>query len=353
MKRTKAGIKAPLAKQMKSRTNRPVEKQKEYEGNTELIISTGSTLLDLAISGGRIRGGGIPSGILVEIFGPSSCGKTVLLCEIAGAVQRKKGQIMFHDPEARLDKQFAKMFDLDTDDMAYETPDTIPQLFQAVRGWELEETDGLINGIFGDSLAALSTDMEMGNEEGDKMGMRRAKEFSEELRRTCRILKQRNLLMVCSNQVRMNLDAGPYGQKYISPGGESIGFYSSLRLRAGKPQKIHQKEKVAGKEVKRVIGVRTEFEVFKSSVWKPYRFAPLTILYDYGVDDIRENLQFIKDYTKNTVYSVGGKKLAVGMEDSIEMVEEDGLEKQLKEEVIDLWEEIEEKFTSERKPKKR
>ncbi len=55
----------------------------------------------------------------------------------------------------------------------------------------------------------------MDNEDGDKYGMRRAKEFSEELRKTCRILKDKNYLMVCSNQIRDNVDAGLYGQKRL------------------------------------------------------------------------------------------------------------------------------------------
>jgi hypothetical protein len=105
--------------------------------------------------------------------------------------------------------------------------------------------------------------------------------------------------MVASNQVRENQDAGKYGVKYKSTGGFAIGFYASLRLRASNPEKIKIKEKIAGKEVTRVVGVRTEFEVFKSSIWKPYRTAPVTILFDYGIDDVRENLQFIKDFTKN------------------------------------------------------
>ena len=33
-----------------------------------MIVSTGSTQLDLAIYGGRVRGGGIPGGIIIEIF---------------------------------------------------------------------------------------------------------------------------------------------------------------------------------------------------------------------------------------------------------------------------------------------
>ena len=204
-----------------------------------------------------------------------------------------------------------------------------------------------------DSLAALSTDMEMENKDGDKMGMRRAKEFSEELRRTCRILTKNNLLMVCSNQVRVNMDAGMYGQKYTTPGGEAVGFYSSLRLRMTKPEKISIKEKIAGKEVKRIIGVRTDVEVFKSSIWKPYHTASVTILFDYGIDDIRENLQFIKDFTKNTMYTVGGESLGISMESSIAKVEANNLEDKLRNEVIDLWEEIESKFETERKPKQR
>ena len=66
------------------------------------MISTGSTLLDLIISGTRVRGGGLPGGILVEIFGPSGTGKTVLLCEIGGVIQRQNGDVRYGDPEARL-----------------------------------------------------------------------------------------------------------------------------------------------------------------------------------------------------------------------------------------------------------
>ncbi len=343
--------KEPLSAQMKRTSKEPVEKKKQHDGNFDITISTGSTLLDLAISGGQVRGGGLPGGILVEIFGPSGTGKTVLLCEIAGAVQRKKGDIMFHDPEARLNKQFARMFDLDTESIAYTTPDTVTQVFKEVRAWEPKEAK--VNGIFTDSLAALSTDMEMDNDDGDKMGMRRAKEFSEELRKTCRILTKNNWLMVCSNQVRINANAGAYGQKYVTPGGEAVGFYASLRLRMMHPEKIYQTETVAGKKVKQVIGVTTEVEVFKNSTWKPYLTAPVTILFSYGIDDVRQNLQYIKDFTKNTIYTIGESKLDISLEKSIAIIEEANQEKELRDQVIDLWTEIQSKFDSNRKTKMR
>lgn len=345
-----------LVKQMKTKIKNAekekteIKKKKEYDGDTSLMASTGSTLLDLAISGGRVRGGGIPSGIVVEVFGPNSAGKTVLLCEIAGDVQRKGGQIQFQDPEARLNMQFARMFDLDTDKIEYSTPNTVSDVFANVRKWE-PKNDKVINGVFADSLAALSTDLEMDNEDGDKMGMKRAKEFSEGFRRVARVISGKNILMVCSNQIRESSDG--YGPKYKSPGGMAIGFYASLRLRAGSPEKIWKKKNIAGKEKKKVIGVETEFEVFKSSVWKPYRTASLYILFDYGIDDIRSNLQFIKDNTSNKTYMLGDRTLSNVMEDAIAIIEDEGLELGLKEEVIDLWEEIESKFETERKPKTR
>ncbi len=259
---------------------------------------------------------------------------------------------MFHDPEARLNKQFARMFGLNSDEIEYTTPDTIPEVFSTVREWVPEETpDGVIYGILADSLAALSTDMEMGKAEGDKMGMRRAKEFSEELRKTCRVITKQNILMVCSNQVRQNLDAGPYGQRYKSPGGESMGFYSSLRLRCMSGKKIKNKRKIKGKEHERVIGIKTDVEVFKSSIWKPYHTAELYILFDYGIDDIRANLQYIKTNTSNTVYQVGTEKMGNSINEVVLKVEEKGLEKELKQETISLWNEIEEQLTDKRKPR--
>ena len=328
-----------------------MKRKKKLDGNVEQMISTGSTLLDLAITGGRVKGGGIPGGILVEIFGPAGTGKTVLLCEIAGAVKRANGEVMFKDPEARLNKSFASIFDLDVDQIDYSTPNTVPEVFEPVRKWEPKNTK-IINGVFADSLAALSTDMEM--EGKDQYGMRRAKEFSEELRKTARILTQNNILMVASNQVRENLDAGMFGQKYMSPGGQAIGFYCSLRLRIIGAKKIKKKIKVAGKELYRIIGVEAMIEVFKSSVWAPYRQAPVTILFDYGIDAIRDNLQYIKTFKKLTSYELEKfGKLGASMDKAIEVVEEEGLEEELKQEVIALWETIEEKFKDERKPKKR
>jgi protein RecA len=340
-----------LSMQMKKKVSKSIEKKEEYDGDFGTVISTGSTLLDLAISGGRVRGGGLPGGILVECFGPSGSGKSVLLSEIAGNVQKQKGEIMFHDPEARLNKQFAAMFGLQIDEKNYSRPDKVTEVFETVRKWK-PENEKIINGIFTDSLAALSTAMEMENDEGDPFGGRRAKEFSEGLRKTCRIIADKNYLMVCSNQVREVIGATQYQIKTKSPGGKALEFYPSLRLEFSSPTKIKLEKQIVGKKQTRITGVETTISVFKSSIWKPFRSAKVSILFDYGIDQVADNLQFIKDNTENTVYCLGYSKLSNELNKAIKIIEEDNLENALKEEVIDLWEEIEKKFKQERKPKR-
>lgn len=337
-----------LTEQVKKRLSDPPKKRDEYEGDFTHCVSTGSTLLDLAISGGRVRGGGLPGGILVEAFGPSGSGKTVVLCQIAGAVQRQGGSIFFRDPEARLNRQFATMFDLDVEEMELDHPDTIPEVFEPIRKWEPEPEEAL-HGVFVDSLAALSTNLELDSKDGDKMGMRRAKEFSEQLRKTCRTIADKKFLIVCSNQVRSTGETSPYAEKTSAAGGYAIGFYASTRLRFGNPRKIKLTKTVNKKELERVIGVTTEVEVYKNSVWKPYRSAPLTIIFDYGIDNIRENLQYLKRIQGTSIYMLGETKLDKSLEKSIAIIEEEGMEKQLEEAVIDLWEEVESQFDSNRK----
>ena len=161
--------KEALSVQMKKKASQPVKAEKEYDGDFGTVISTGSTLLDLAISGGVVRGGGIPGGILVEAFGPNGSGKTILLCELAGDVQRKGGETQFHDAESRLNNGFAQLFGFKVNDKDYFVPDKVPEVFEAVRNWTPEKK-GTIHGVFADSLAALSTALEMDDDEGDKPG---------------------------------------------------------------------------------------------------------------------------------------------------------------------------------------
>ena len=349
-----------LTQQVEEEAKKPIERKPKYDGNIEMITSTGSTLLDLEISGERIRGGGIPSGIMVEIYSKNSVGKTVLLCEIAGNVQRNGGQVMFKDPEHRLNKQFASRFGVNPNEMDYSTPDTVPEVFAPVRNWKPENLD-IVNGIFADSLAALSTELELKKEEGDKMGMRRAKEFSQECRKVCRSLAKNNFLMVCSNQMRAT--GNSFGPSEDATGGNAIGYYSSLRIKLEMKERLtrevefdtgrkDKKDNPILNKTKKNYGTAVTAFIVKSSVAMAYGTTLIYILPQYGIDDVRANLTWYKQETKDTKYFAGGR----GLEEAIQIIERESKQSELREAVIDLWEKIFELSASkerERVPKER
>lgn len=309
-------------------------------------VSTGSTLLDLAISGGRNKEGRIPGGIIMEIFGPPGSGKTAILSEICASIQANSGQVRFLDPEARLDQEYARIYGVELSKEDYHRPDTVTEMFDDhIWPWKPKRKD-VINGIGTDSLAALSTRMEM--DDKDKMGMRRAKEFSEGLRKTSRIIRNKNWLIVCTNQLR----EGTFGE--TTPGGKGIPFYSSLRIKVKEVQKIIKEVMIGKKKVKKVLGIKTSCYISKSTIDDPYREASIYIIFGYGIDDIRGNLQYLKDMTGTTKYcELGGMEGYVSMERAVKAVERYDCQLKLKEAVMNLWHEIEEKFKIERVKKER
>lgn len=318
--------------------------------NVNNRVSTGSTLLDLAISGTRIRGGGIPGGIMVEIFGPSSSGKTALLAELGASVQSKTGIVDIIDPEARLDKEYARIYGLELPKDRYHRFDLVEEVFEFIKSWEPPNTN-VVNMIGADSIAALSTQLEM--TEGDKRGQKKAKDLHAGCRTSARIISKENKLVVFTNQ---QYD-GEYGP--TTPGGKAIGFYASLRLQIKQKGKITKDKNIqvtGGKKqvkVSKTIGIESEVTVFKSSVDDGYRSAPLYIVSKVGVDDIRANLQWMKEKTGNTVYDCLDGKTYQALDYAVAYIEQNNLEETLREAVIDIWEEIEGKFVIDRKKKVR
>jgi len=336
-----------LAKQVEEEIEKEAEeflKKKEVNWKDTPIVSTHSTLLDLAISGGRVYEGGIPCSILCEFYGPAGSGKTAILSEVGASAQELGGEIMYEDPEARLDQEYARIYNIELNKKNYFRPETVSQVFDLVTEWHKEHYNKKIKVALTDSLAALTTDLEI--DTGDKMGMRRAKEFSAGFRKSARMIS--DMLWICSNQERE-------GDKGITtPGGKAIPYYSSLRARIRQVKKIEVEKKLtSGTKVSKAIGIESECYISKSTVDDPYRKASVYIVFGYGIDDIRGNLQYLKDMKKTTSYKIGEKSF-LGMEQAIKYVEENDKAEDLRKETIETWHEIEElfQFNKERKRKR-
>jgi hypothetical protein len=187
----------------------------------------------------------------------------------------------------------------------------------------------------------------MGQE--DKMGMKRAKEFSAGLRKTARMIKKNNWLIACTNQER----GGPDGT--TTPGGKGIPYYASLRIRVAldfRGSKIYKLRTVGNKKIEQLIGIKSICEIKKSSIDNPFRTAPIHIIFGVGIDDVRGNLQWYKEMTDSKKYHCIDRDWAV-MDKAIKHIEENNLEGELRTKVIDLWDEIQEQFKPDRKRKVR
>lgn len=313
----------------------PIE-QKPIAWEEIPVISTGSTLLDLSISGGRTETGGIPACILAEIYGPAGSGKTSVLATVGGNAQTMGLGVHMQDPEERVDKEYSRIYEIELDKSNYSRPRTVEEVFDFLG----KNKPGV---LLTDSLAALTTELEQ--ETGDKMGMRRAKLFSAGLRVNAGVVSQ--MLWLCSNQERQG-DKG-----FFVPGGKAIEYYSSLRVRIYQKRIIEiEKTNAYGVKLKKAIGIQSECLVKKSTVDDPYRLCPIYIIFGYGIDDVRGNLQYLKDMQNLTGYPTPDGKKFRGIEQAIEYVEKNGLQEKLKKETISMWREIDEMFKTYKRSRK-
>ena len=78
-------------------------------------VSTGSTVLDLAIS--NRPNGGFPVSKIVEITGLEQSGKSLLASHIIANTQKKDGVAVYIDTESSLNSQFLQAIGVDVEKM--------------------------------------------------------------------------------------------------------------------------------------------------------------------------------------------------------------------------------------------
>ena len=301
------------------------------------VVSTNSTLLDLAISGGAVTGGGIPGGILVEVFGPPGCGKTALLAEVCGNAIKAGGEVLFADPEGRLNQEYAKIYGLHIKKENYFQPDTIEEVLAKIMAWGEKERPSDVMDVFAvDSIAALSTVPEM--EGKDKRGQTRAKMFSEMFRRTARIFSNKNKLLLFSNQERQGDMGWP-----VTPGGKAIGYYCSVRIKMIQKQKMEKSVTIDGILHKEVIGIYSNCEIKKNSVDSPYREAPVTIFFGSGIQNIYDCVEYLKNISKSNSIKIDEKEYKRSG-DAVRYILQNNKQEEIVKQATNRWYKVREKF---------
>ena len=260
-------------------------------------IGTGSSLLDLAIS--NRPHGGLPVGKMVEFNGLEGTGKSLVSAHICAETQRKGGVAVVIDTENAAAPEFWKSLGVNLSKLLYVQCETVEDIFEKMEQMiaivRKSNKDRILTLII-DSVAAASTKAELESEHG-KDGFATGKSIiiSKAMRKITNMIGKQKVLTVFTNQLRQNLNAMAFGDKYVVSGGKALAYHCSVRVRLNNTGKLKNGEEIIGNECKAVV--------IKNRMGPPQRQANFEIYFDSGIADYSSWIKILKD---NSIIKQGG-----------------------------------------------
>ena len=271
----------------------------EQENPAEISdwISTGSSILDLAIS--NRPHGGLPVGKMVEFNGLEGTGKSLVSAHVVADTQKKGGIAVVIDTENAAAPEFWKSLGVDLSKLLYVQCETVEDIFEKMEqmiGIVRKSNKDRILTIIVDSVAAASTKAELESDHG-KDGFATGKSIiiSKAMRKITTMIGRQKVLTVFTNQLRQNLNAMAFGDKYVVSGGKALAYHCSVRVRLNNTGKLKKAEEVIGNECKAVV--------IKNRMGPPQRQASFDIYFDSGIADYGSWIKVLKE---NNLVKQGG-----------------------------------------------
>ena len=283
-------------------------------------MSMGSDLLDLLVGGAK-GVMGLPYGAILNIAGDKSSGKSFIKNEILAANYHKNNgdpkkfawfsddcesgdtfntgflynvDLRPMDAEGKLPIGKKRVYDSTT----VEEMDAHVSLFlehldslqdDAVGIYAIDSLDGLSDATREAMEGARLGQLKTGNEVKDKgdFGMQIPKFLSQQFfRPKHQKLEDARCSLIIVSQSRTKVDVvGGYGQKWDIANGKSLEFYCHTRVFLTTVRKI-EKDGL-------VIGAYVKATTFKSKTPRPYRTVYYTVYFNYGIDNIGSNLDYL------------------------------------------------------------
>jgi len=253
------------------------------------FVDTGNLAINYICSG-RFIGGGLPGGKITEIFGPPAGSKSLLAtCALHGC-QQMNGFAVLLDLERAVNRDFAvAAARINPKRLIVFEPDTIEETFSKIvnvtkRVREKMGPDIPIVFMY-DSLTAVPCERELRENDLPDLASsditdaqwkkivgakeqpgERAKAINKGLRKVNGFLSKQNATLVVINQVREKIGV-MFGSPETTPGGKSLEFYSSCRLRVA-PQKQMVKKLTEKHQIP--IGVNVQLKNKKNRSFAPH-----------------------------------------------------------------------------------
>lgn len=344
----------------KSNTVEAIKKisKKKIEKEETKQLKTGITLLDLVLNGG------FPIGTINNIVGDSSSGKTFIALEyiaFLNSIFKDKLKFYYDDCEGGFSFDTNEMYGLEVipDEQIPSTTveDMAGNLNKQIAKLKKDET--LVYVV--DSLDGLSSDAERKRDEERQKAIEAGKDYdkgtyamekqkfmSEFFRLRAAEIKYKNVILLVISQVRHNIGV-MFGEKYVRSGGKALDFYAWSALWLAVSEKIKKKD--------RIIGVTIKAKTKKIKAKHPFRECYLNLLFDYGIDNVSSNIDFLYDLKTPQGKQKPKSKCEwdeeeYSREKLIQHIEENNLENELEKRVIEKWNKIEGSISSEERKSK-
>jgi len=258
------------------------------------FISTGNTILDLAIS--NRPNGGIAVGRITELTGLEGSGKSLLGASLMRHTQKQGGIAVLIDTEIATNREFLQAQGVDVSKLVVVNTDTIEEIFDSivhiierVRASSTEKKK--LVTIVVDSVAGASTKREQAADfDKDGYATDKALIISKAMRKITVMLGRERIALVFTNQLRQKLNAQPFADQWTTSGGKAIGFHASTRIRLAQTGKIKDKDG-------NIIGTSVKATLVKNRLGPPYREAEFEVYFNRGMDDYPSWLKVMKEHS--------------------------------------------------------
>lgn len=294
------------------------------------VIPSGCISLDIAMGVG-----GFPRGLVIEVFGPESSGKTTVTLHAIAQAQKLGGMAAFIDAEHALDPFYARRLGVDINNLLVAQPDSGEQALEIT---EALVRSGAVDIIVIDSVAALVPRSELDGSMGDTHVGLQARLMSQAMRKLTANISKSKTTVIFINQIREKV-GNPYGNPETTTGGRALKFYSSVRVEVRKGEPIKQ-----GAEL---IGSRTRVKIVKNKVAPPFKSTEVDIMYGTGISREGDVLDMGVLYglveKSGSWYSYKGERMGQGRENAKEFLHQNEdtyaeLENQIKAKVLKNFE---------------
>lgn len=342
-----------------------VEDKKRKEISPDILIPSGSTLLNLECSG-RVEGA-FALGHFANLIGDSHSGKSLLaltmLAECAVLPQFDEYRLIYDDVEAANEFDLEYLFGqwlLDRLELK-DKPGERSRFFEdfddnintALRGdtsfiYVLDSFDSLTTQYAVEKADKNRRARERDTKQSGSYGDGKAKLASEFFSRTIQPLRDKKSFILIISQTRDNIGFGSMFTPKTRSGGKALKFYSSHEIWLA----CKGKEKKKG----RTVVTDVQAKITKNKLTGHHGEAYFSILFDYGIDDITSCIQFLRDHK----YWTGSKKKLntrgfideeTTQAELIKLIEEEGLEDKLKKECQHVYNKIIDGLRPKRKSK--